>query len=202
MYLEESFMEEIKGPKDSILNKIADVIAHFSREERIEKKKTIENKLFEFANFIEASTVFLYTDKTGEIPTENIIRQSLEFEKSVVLPVYTGPKNSIPLYRINEFPSDLVENDTGVLEPAPGKCKRIKPEEIDVALIPGLVFDDKGGRIGFGDGFYKKLVTQLPETCRKISLAFEEQIVDQVNMDSRKHSVDIIITDKRIMYKI
>ena len=202
MYLEESFMDEIKGPKESILNKIADVIAHFSREEQIEKQKTIENKLSEFANFIESTTVFLYTGKAGEIPTENIIKRSLEMEKSVVLPVFTGPKNSVGLYRINEFPSDLVENDTGVLEPDSRKCKKVKPEEIDVALIPGLVFDDKGGRMGFGDGFYKKLITQLPETCRKISLAFEEQIVDQVSMDSRKHSVDIIITDKRVIYKI
>ncbi|MCF8044401.1 MAG: 5-formyltetrahydrofolate cyclo-ligase [Desulfarculaceae bacterium] len=195
-------MDEIKGPKDGILNKIAEVIAHFSREEQIAKQKTIENKLFEFANFIEAVTVFSYTGKAGEIPAENVIRRALELEKAVVLPVYPGPKNSVNLYRINEFSSDLVENDAGVLEPIPRKCKRTKPEEIDVALIPGLVFDDKGGRIGFGDGFYKKLITQLPETCRKISLAFEEQVVDQVNMDSRKHSVDIIITDKRVIYKI
>lgn len=195
-------MDEIKGPKDGILNKIADVIAHFSREEQIEKQEAIGNKLFEFANFIEAETVFLYTGRAGEIPTEKIIKRALELEKSIVLPGSTEAKTSVSLYRINEFPSDLVENDAGVLDPAPRKCKRIKAEEIDVALIPGLVFDDKGGRIGFGEGFYKKLITQLPETCRKISLAFEEQIVDQVNMDSRKHSVDIIITDKRIIYKI
>ena len=202
MYLEESFMDEIKDPKDGMLNRIADTIAHFSREEQIEKQETIENKLFEFANFIEAETVFFYSGKAGEIHTESIIRRALDSEKSVVLPGLTGAKTSITLYRINEFPSDLVEKDGGVLDPEPAKCKRVKPEEIDVALIPGLVFDDKGGRIGFGDGFYKKIITQLPETCRKISLAFEEQIVDQVNMDSRKHSVDIIITDKRIIYKI
>jgi 5-formyltetrahydrofolate cyclo-ligase len=202
MYLEERVMNEIKGPEDAILNKIADVIAHFSREEQIEKQKIIENKLFEFANFIEAEKVFLYTGKYGEIHAEPIIEQALNLEKSVVLPVFTELKNSVILYRINEFPSDLVENDAGVLEPVPRKCKVAKPEEIDVAVIPGLVFDDKGGRIGFGDGWYKKLITQLPETCRKISLAFEEQVVDQVQMDSRKHSVDIIITDKRIIYKI
>ena len=202
MYLEESFMDEIKGPKESILNKIAEVIAHFSREEQIEKQETVVNKLFEFANFIEAACVFLYTGREGEIPAEEIIRRSLKMEKLVVLPVFSGLKNSVNLYRVNVFPSDLVENDDGFLEPDPGKCKKVKPEDIDVALIPGLVFDDKGGRMGFGDGFYKKLIAQLPETCRKISLAFEEQIVEQVSMDSRKHSVDIIITDKRVIYKI
>ena len=70
------------------------------------------------------------------------------------------------------------------------------------AIIPGLAFDDKGGRIGFGNNFYNKLITKLPETCRKVSLAYEEQIVDQIQMESRKFTVDIIITDKRVIYKI
>jgi 5-formyltetrahydrofolate cyclo-ligase len=53
-----------------------------------------------------------------------------------------------------------------------------------------------------GNNYYTRLITRLPETCRKVSLAFEEQIVEQIQMDSRKHTVDIIITDKRIIYKI
>ena len=75
-------------------------------------------------------------------------------------------------------------------------------EDVSVAIIPGLAFDDKGGRLGFGDKFYLKLITSLPETCRKVALAFEEQIVDHLEMDSKKYTVDIIITDKRIIYKI
>ncbi|HAR33493.1 MAG TPA: 5-formyltetrahydrofolate cyclo-ligase, partial [Desulfobacter sp.] len=44
--------------------------------------------------------------------------------------------------------------------------------------------------------------TKLPETCRKVALAYEEQIVDQIQMESRKYTVDIIITDARVIYKI
>ena len=92
--------------------------------------------------------------------------------------------------------------DNDILEPNVGKCKKINLEEVDIAIIPGLAFDDKGGRIGFGNNYYTKLITKLPETCRKVSLAYEDQVVDQIQMESRKFTVDIIITDQRVIYKI
>mgnify|MGYP002750753129 CR=1 FL=1 len=73
---------------------------------------------------------------------------------------------------------------------------------MDIAIIPGLAFDDKGGRVGFGSNYYSRLITKLPETCRKVALAYQEQVVDQIQMESRKYTVDIIITEKRIIYKI
>ena len=166
------------------------------------KYKKIEYKLFEFANFMEAQLAFLYTPTNNEIPTEKIIKKALQIEKGIALPVFTYAKNAINLYKINNYDKDLIKSANDILEPDIEKCKKIPLEEVDIAIIPGLAFDDKGGRIGFGNNFYNKLITKLPETCRKVSLAYEEQIVDQIQMESRKFTVDIIITDKRIIYKI
>ena len=146
--------------------------------------------------------VSLYISAVNEIPTENIIKKTLGIEKGVVFPVLTDSKNVIKLYRINNYGKDIVKNSKGILKPAIDRCKEIALDDINVALIPGLVFDDKGGRIGRGDKFFTRLIGRLPETCRKISLAYEEQIVDQIQMESRKTSVDIIITDKKVIYKI
>ncbi len=195
-------MEKIKEGKDNILTEVANNIQKFSDKELREKKQKIEEKLFEFANFIESRAVFLYTHKAGEISPENIIKTALKWEKQVILPIFSNLKNAIRLYKITNWQTDLVKNENGMLVPDTERCKKFLLDDIDIAIIPGLAFDDKGGRLGFGDGFYKKLITSLPETCRKISLAFEEQIVDQLEIDSRKYTVDIIITDKRIIYKI
>ncbi|MCD4678623.1 MAG: 5-formyltetrahydrofolate cyclo-ligase, partial [Desulfobacula sp.] len=162
----------------------------------------IEHRLFEFANVMEAQLAFLYTPISTEIPTEGIIKKALQIEKELALPVFTDAKNAINLYKINSYSKDLVTSANDILEPDIEKCKKISLEAVDIAIIPGLAFDDKGGRIGFGNNFYSKLITKLPETCRKVSLAYEEQVVDQVQMESRKFTVDIIITDKRIIYKI
>jgi 5-formyltetrahydrofolate cyclo-ligase len=195
-------MEDIKAMKRRNLEIVAKRLESLTKKELDKKYKTIENRLFEFANFFEAQMVSLYISAVNEIPTENIIKKTLGIEKGVVFPVLTDSKNVIKLYRINNYGKDIVKNSKGILKPAIDRCKEIALDDINVALIPGLVFDDKGGRIGRGDKFFTRLIGRLPETCRKISLAYEEQIVDQIQMESRKTSVDIIITDKKVIYKI
>ncbi|RLB89058.1 MAG: 5-formyltetrahydrofolate cyclo-ligase [Deltaproteobacteria bacterium] len=201
-------MEEMKNTKMSVLTQVSDRLGALTQEVLAEKYNAIENKLFEFANFMEAQLAFFSTStrtdlpREGIIPTEAIIKKALHIEKGVVLPVLTNAKNSILLYKISDYDKDLVVSCDDMLEPDPEKCKKTSLEDVDIAIIPGLAFDDKGGRVGFGNNFYSKLITKLPETCRKVSLAYEEQIVDQIQMESRKFTVDIIITDKRVIYKI
>ncbi len=195
-------MNEIKNTKNSNLSIVAERLDKFTREELAQKYEIIERRLFEFANFMESQMVFLYTPVNGEISTENIIKKALQIEKQLVLPALTTTKNVINLYKITNYNKDLVTGANDILEPDIKKCKKISLEDIDIAIIPGLAFDDKGGRVGFGNDYYRRLISKLPETCRKISLAYEEQVVDQIQMESRKYTVDIIITDKRIIYKI
>jgi len=195
-------MNEIKNTKNSNLSIVAERLDKFTKEELAQKYEIIERRLFEFANFMESQMVFLYTPVNGEISTENIIKKALQIEKQLVLPALTTTKNVINLYKITNYNKDLVTGANDILEPDIKKCKKIPLEDIDIAIIPGLAFDDKGGRVGFGNDYYRRLISKLPETCRKISLAYEEQLVDQIQMESRKFTVDIIITDKRIIYKI
>lgn len=195
-------MDEIKNGKNSNLALVAERLNNFTEEAISGKLEKIENTLFKFANFMESQLVLLYTPIKNVIPTQAIIKRTLAIEKGVVLPVFTGAKNVIHLYKINNDIKDLVTSPNDILEPNIEKCKKISLEEVDIAIIPGLAFDDRGGRIGFGNNFYTRLITKLPETCRKVSLAFEEQVLDQIQMESRKFTVDIIITDKRVIYKI
>ncbi|WDP85085.1 MAG: 5-formyltetrahydrofolate cyclo-ligase [Desulfobacter sp.] len=195
-------MDEMKNGKSSVLAQVAARMDALAPEVLEEKYQTIEGKLFEFANFLEAQQAFLYTPASTEIPTEKIIRRALEIEKGVILPVFTDAKNAFHLYKISDYDKDLVVNASDMLEPNPDNCKKIVLDDVDIAIIPGLAFDDKGGRVGFGNNYYTKLITKLPETCRKVALAYEEQVVDQIQMESRKFTVDIIITDTRIIYKI
>ena len=195
-------MDETKGAKNSVLSQVAQRMEALSPEQLKEKYDIIEGKLFEFANFLESQQIFLYPPGSKEIPTEAIIRKALEIEKNVILPVFTDVKNTFLLYKITDYDKDLVLNANEMLEPNPERCKKIALDDVDIAIIPGLAFDDKGGRMGFGNNYYSKLITKLPETCRKVSLAYEDQIVDQIQMESRKFTVDIIITDTRVVYKI
>ena len=191
-----------KYNKQNILSKISEKLKKFTDEELLRKINRIEHNLMGFANFMEANFILLYLKRSNEIPTENIMKKCFKLKKNIILPMISESKQLINLLKIGDYDIDLIKNNFNILEPNTETCKEIELDQIDIAVIPGLGFDEKGGRVGFGEGFYNKLITRLPETTRKISIAFEEQMVRQVQMESRKYSVDIIITDKRVIYKI
>jgi len=195
-------MDDIKDSKKSVLAEISQKLAKFTKDEMADKQAQIEQNLLEFANFREAQLSLLYIERSSEIPTEKIIRDSLEMKKGIVLPSFSDARNAINLLRIHNYDNDLIKGEDGILEPNPETCKKVNLDQIDIAVIPGLAFDEKGGRLGFGESFYNRLIAKLPETTRKISIAFEEQVADHIQMESRKYNLDIIITDKRIIYKI
>lgn len=195
-------MDDIRDSKKSVLAEISQKLAKFTKNEIADKQAQIEQNLLEFANFREAQLSLLYIERSSEIPTEKIIRDSLDMKKGIVLPSFSDARNAINLLRIHNYDIDLIKGDDGILQPNPETCKKVNLDQIDIAVIPGLAFDEKGGRLGFGESFYNRLIAKLPETTRKISIAFEEQVADHIQMESRKYNLDIIITDKRIIYKI
>ncbi|MEE4356308.1 MAG: 5-formyltetrahydrofolate cyclo-ligase [Desulfococcaceae bacterium] len=196
-------MDENKEKKNAIREEFAAMIAELSAEELAEKTKIIEDRLFEFANFVESRIPLLYMNRDGEIATESIIRRAYQQHKIVTLPIFDKDKRSIRLMKVDDFDKDLkADGPRGVPEPDPEKCKKIPLDKVDIAIIPGLAFDEKGGRIGSGLGYYDRLIPKLSATTRKVALCLEKQIIPQVPMESHDRHVDIIITDERIIYKI
>ena len=195
-------MEEIHEKKQEIRNDVIKFLNSMSVKERAEKTKAIEDRLFDFANFLEANISLLYMNGRYEVETKNIINKTLEYNKIVVLPAYTMEKHKTRLMKIDNMDTNLISGPKGVLEPDENQCKEVPIECIDIAIIPGIAFDEKGARIGSGTGFYDRLIPELPITTRKVSLAFEDQIIQQIPMESHDKHVDIIVTNKRIIYKI
>lgn len=195
-------MDDIRETKSQIRNEISKKLSEFSAEALKEKASQVADRLFEFANFLEAGIAMLYIQKGDEVPTEEIIRRCYAINKVVVLPSFNAEKRRMKLMKVDNPESDLVTGPRGVSEPNAKICKVVPMDLVDIAIIPGIVFDEKGGRIGTGDGYYDRLIPKLSATTRKVALAFESQIVAQVPMVSHDKHVDIIITEDRIIYKI
>ena len=195
-------MEEISAAKIQIREDIANTISALSENEINEKTTAIQNRLFEFANFLESKIALLYVSQNMEVPTNSIIEKSYIYNKIVVLPAFDPESFKMTLMKVDSARQELIPGPRGVLEPDASKCKVVPMDRIDIAIIPGLAFDEKGGRIGSGTGYYDRLIPRLAITTRKVALTFEEQIVPQIPMESHDKHVDIIITDKRIIYKI
>ena len=195
-------MEEIGAAKVQIREEIPTIVSALSESQMVDKAKAIEDRLFEFANFLESKIALLYINGAYEVPTANIIKRCYSYNKIVVLPAFHPEQLKMNLMKVDNFPQELISGPRGVLEPDANQCKMVPLDRVDIAIIPGIAFDEKGGRIGSGKGYYDRLIPRLAITTRKVALTLEEQIVPQIPMESHDRHVDIIITDKRIIYKI
>jgi 5-formyltetrahydrofolate cyclo-ligase len=195
-------MDDLKQTKSKIRKDMITALESLSENEIALKTRKIENRLFDFANFVEANITMLYISCPGEVSSRNIITYCLDYRKIIVLPAFDPQKFRIRLFKIDNIEKDLKSGSRGMLEPDTARCKPVPVECLDIAIIPGIAFDEKGGRIGSGEGYYDRFIPKLPITTRKVSIAFEDQIIPQIPMESHDKHVDIIITNERTIYKI
>ncbi len=195
-------MEEIGAAKIQIREDIAKIISAVTASDIAKKVTAIEDRLFEFANFLEAKIVLLYVSGDNEVQTKNIIKRAHSYNKIVVLPAFDPKTFEMELMKVDKFAQELKPGPRGVPEPDAARSKIVPIDRIDITIIPGIAFDEKGGRIGTGRGYYDRLIPKLAITTRKVALTLEDQIIPQIPMESHDKHVDIIITEKRIIYKI
>jgi len=195
-------MEDLKAKKSEIRKTTRAKRDALSKKERSEKSAAIMKQLFDFANFLESRIVLFYMSNNSEVDTEPMVRKALEIEKIVALPLIDPEKQEIVPFKVDNLERDVRPRYRKIREPIPQRCKQIPVQHINLAIIPGIAFDVRGGRIGYGTGFYDRFIPQLDITTRKVALSFECQIVPQIPMEPHDRYTDIIITEKRIIYKI
>ena len=195
-------MEEIQIAKSQIREEIAQKFAELSAKEIAEKTKAIEDRLFDFANFLESKITLLYVNNEYEVRTDNILKRAYSYNKIVVLPAYNTENFDMELKKVDNLEKDLTPGPRDILQPDESRCKVVPIDKIDIAILPAIALDEKGGRIGSGKGYYDRLIPRLAITTRKVALAFEAQIIPQIPIESHDKHVDIVITENRVIYKI
>lgn len=116
---------------------------------------------------------FLPQLNKNEIDTRKIIsRLKLSFPHIVVVLPYIIPSTREMNHFIFTEETSLVENKWGIPEPDPALSKLIRPEEIDIVLIPLLAFDQSGYRAGYGGGYYDRFLAQCKTETLKVGLSF------------------------------
>ncbi|MDY0361559.1 MAG: 5-formyltetrahydrofolate cyclo-ligase [Desulforegulaceae bacterium] len=195
--------EDNKEKRRRMVEEVRNAVFSLSDEELEKKKQGVVKRLFDFANYMESKIAMLYYPMDElEFNIDQVFKESVKKGKVITFPFFKDKKDNIKFFKVDNLKQQLVKDENGFMVPDIKKCREIPDEYIDIAVIPGLAFDEKGGRIASDNGEYDRLISMLPITTRKISLGFEEQMVSQIPMESRKKYVDMIITDERVIYKI
>lgn len=162
--------------------------------------RAIAAALQDLSLYRQAQIIMYYVDFRGEVATRGLIRQALDAGKSVCVPLTRPVTREMVVCRITDL-SDLAPGNYGVLEPILDQCEVLDPKSLDMVIVPGVAFDDRCHRLGYGGGYYDRFARLLRSSCPRIALAYECQIVNSVPVDRYDWPVDAVITEKRIIYR-
>ena len=181
-----SFYMDKEGIRERLLKKRN----LLEKKEIIEKGNLVKEKLFSLKEYKKAKTVMFFVSFGKEIFTHNLIRENRD--KKIVVPKIIDFE-IIPCI-IKDF-GELEKGYKMILEPT--EVKKADLREIDVVLVPGLAFDKRGYRIGYGKGFYDNFLKKV--NALKIGLCMDFQIVDKIPEKEWDIKMDAVITEKRVI---
>ena len=167
--------------------------------DRIEKSRLIEENLWQLEEIAGAEILFIYVNYRSEVETLTMIRHCLAKGKQVAVPL-TDLRNSRLLpYAVNDPDQDLRPGYCGIPEPVQGRLVAIDPRAIETVILPGSVFDEQGGRLGYGGGYYDRFLANDAPEARRVGIAFEQQLVEQLPLLPHDKRLHTLVTEKRIL---
>jgi 5-formyltetrahydrofolate cyclo-ligase len=172
-------------------------------EQKRIKEAAIEKRLFSLNEFREAGSILLYVSFRSEVNTMNYLEDVLSLGKTLILPRVDARHRSLRLFDVKNV-AELSPGYMGILEPWTENAREVSLGSVDLVIIPGTGFDTLGSRIGYGGGYYDRLLSYESKQLAKvdkhimtIALAFEEQIGGTIPTEPHDIKVDMIVTEKR-----
>lgn len=184
--------------KKKDLRRMCSVVRNkMSEEEKNNKSTKIVNKFIDTFTFQSSKCFFIYIDYRSEVQTAKIIDFIIMQGGIVCVPAVIPESTKMVAVQISRPAVDLAPGFKGILEPLPElfhSC-RIDAENIDIAVIPGLAFDQTGGRMGYGGGYYDRFLQKDAPQALRVGLAYKLQMVANIPMEKHDILMDYIICE-------
>lgn len=162
--------------------------------EIIKKSNRIARRVMVGDIYKDAKNISLYLPINGEVKTGDIINFLIEAGVNIYLPKYFKVEKVYRLSRFRDW-KRLEKGPYKILQPRDDEV--IETKKIDTAIIPGVAFDKKGLRLGYGKGVFDRLFAK--SEAIKVGLAYDFQIVDELPKKAYDLLVDLVVTEKRVL---
>jgi 5-formyltetrahydrofolate cyclo-ligase len=167
-------------------------------EARALASQAIARNIASLEGYGSARVVLLTLPFRSEWDALLVARHALAAGKIVVAPRVDPAARTLRPLRIVDLDRDVESGYRGIPEPR-ATCAAVALQTIDWVLTPGVGFDAAGRRLGYGGGYYDRLLPLLPRAATRVAGAFEVQLVDRVPAAPHDIGVDCIVTEQRII---
>jgi 5-formyltetrahydrofolate cyclo-ligase len=197
---EEGATAAIQARKRQLRRSILALRRGLPAAEGLTRSRLVWDRIARLACYQHAHMVLGYMAFDHEVLTDGLIRQAMASGKRIVLPVVQADRQQLTLYAVEDLDRDIAPGYRGILEPRPRRARVVAPEALDLALVPGVAFDMAGGRLGFGVGFYDRLLGRLPGEVPKVGMAFDFQVIPRLPHQPHDVMLDAVVTESRIIW--
>lgn len=181
--------------KKELRAQLLDTRKNISEADRHKKSKIIIDKLMSTVEYKNANTIMAFASFGTEVDTHDFIKTALASGKRIILPISIKEDRSLFLQEIKSF-DELKKGTYGILEPE--MKENFDRSKLDLVIVPGVAFDHRGYRMGYGGGYYDRFLSSLDKRTKIVAINFEELYVYRVIISRFDMKVPVLITDRKI----
>ena len=185
---------DIKQQKIKLRKAIIEKRDHLAAAYRDEISKTISDRLLGLDCFKESTVIAAYISFGSEFQTEIVINEALRLGKTIVLPKIESSSRLLSFRTFSGTFNELLRGRWGIPEHDPAKSELIDYSQIDLMIVPGVAFSERGLRMGYGGGYYDSAMSKLPESSVTVAPVFPIQVLPEVPLEAHDLKVDVLIT--------
>ena len=170
-----------------------------NQENKDEVSREIVDRFLALQEYAAAGTVMFYVDVRDEVRTRHSLPDALASGKRIVIPYCVD--GELELFWLES----MDELDVGmykILEPKESlrtvASKNLRPEDLDLIMVPGVAFDRNGGRTGHGKGYYDKLLQHARADTPLVALSFECQLFEEIPCEEHDIYMDKVVTETTV----
>lgn len=169
---------------------------NLSAQIRATYSNAIQARLLHLPAYRKARVVLAYMNIGAEFASEAWVQQVLAEGKKLVLPRVNPHSDQLDLYWVEDTQTQLAPGLWGIREPLVERCERLTTlNKVEFALLPGVAFTRDGARLGYGGGYYDKLLAGMTHRPTLVAGAFALQLVERIPQEKTDVKVDWIVTE-------
>ncbi len=191
--------ETLFQQKAAIRKEILEKRKSQSPDTRDARSREIIRALMQCEDFQKAESILIYLSKDEEVRTDDLLQRAFDSGKRVFVPVVNPESDELGISELPGPDAQFQLGPFGIREPVDKDRPFVSPDQIDLVVAPGVAFDRRGGRIGYGKGYYDRLLRRLGSHATRVALAFDFQVLEAVPQGGSDIQIDTIITENTTM---
>jgi 5-formyltetrahydrofolate cyclo-ligase len=191
----------IQARKQSLRQNIIAAREKLHASERLHLSRAVIERLRDLPEYHQAGTVLGYMNFGAELAAELWVQQALTDGKRVLLPRVNRASKHLDLYQVQDLQHDVAPGMWGIREPVAERCAREDAlGTVEFILLPGVAFTRDGARLGYGGGFYDKLLARMPHQPALVAGAFALQMVAEIPQEHTDRKMEWLVTEHETIY--